>query len=44
MADRLGTYIWHDGKFIKWEEELGPSVTGYIYLRDLKEEILKCKR
>jgi branched-chain amino acid aminotransferase len=20
MADRLGTYIWHDGKFIKWEE------------------------
>ena len=20
MADRLGTYIWHYGKFIKWEE------------------------
>jgi len=29
-------------KFIEWEEELGASVNGYIYLRDLKEEIVKC--
>ena len=25
--------------FINWEEELGPSVNGFIYLRDLKREM-----
>lgn len=28
----------YDG-FIEWEEELGPSVVGNIYLRDLKEQL-----
>ena len=27
-------------EFIDWEEKLGASVTGHIYLRDLKEEIV----
>ena len=30
--------------FIDWEEKLGPSVNGYIYLRDLKNEIIILER
>lgn len=30
-------------EFIKWEEELGPSVIGNIYLRDLKAQLNRSK-
>lgn len=36
LADSPNLY----DEFIKWEEELGASVNGYIYMRDLKNEVV----